>query len=72
MVDRRASHTQDIISIIENAYGGKIRIFNEYIPRSVRVAEATARGISIFSHEPNGKVASAYRSLVTEVISDAS
>ena len=68
MVDRRATFTRDIISLVENAYGGSIKIFSEYIPRSVRAAESTAQGVSIFSHDPNGKVAAAYRSLVVEVM----
>jgi len=71
MVDRRANFTQEIITLVENAYGGKIHIFGEYIPRSVRAAECTARGVSIFSHDPTGKVATAYAALTREVLSDA-
>jgi chromosome partitioning protein len=68
MVDRRASHTRDIISLVENAYGGNIRIYAEHIPRSVRVAEASADGVSIYTRDPKGKVAAAYESLVREVL----
>jgi chromosome partitioning protein len=71
MVDRRANFTREIISLVENAYGGKIRIFGEHIPLSVRAAETSAKGISIFTHDPNGKVAAAYASLTEEVLSDA-
>ena len=71
MVDRRANFTREIISLVENAYGGKIRIFGEYIPRSVRVSESTAQGVSIFTYDPNGKVAAAYAALTREVLSDA-
>jgi chromosome partitioning protein len=71
MVDRRANFTQEIISLVENAYGGNIHIFGEHIPRSVRAAECTARGVSIFSHDPNGKVATAYAALTREVLTDA-
>jgi chromosome partitioning protein len=70
MVDRRANFTREIISLIENAYGGGIRIFGEYVPRSIRAAESTARGVSIFSHDPNGKVAAAYAALTREVLAD--
>ena len=38
--------------------------------RSVRAAECSAAGESIFKHDPKGKVAEAYRSLTTEVIRD--
>jgi chromosome partitioning protein len=71
MVDRRTNFTREIISLVENAYGDKIRIFGEYIPHSVRAAESTAQGISIFSHDPNGKVAAAYTALTREVLTDA-
>ena len=70
MVERRANLTKEIIALVESAYGDKIHIFGEHIPRSIRAAESTARGISIFSYEPNGKVTAAYRSLVKEVLSD--
>jgi len=70
MVDRRANFTRDIIALIEGTYGDKIRIFGEHIPRSVRAAESTAHGISIFSYEPNGKVAAAYEALTKEVLAD--
>ena len=41
------------------------------IPRSVRAAEISAEGKSIFAHDPGGKVADAYRKLSKEVIHDA-
>ena len=71
MVDRRANFTREIITLVENAYGGNIRIFGEHIPRSVRAAETSAFGISIFKHDPHGKVAAAYAALTGEVMNDA-
>jgi len=71
MVDKRANFTREIISLVENAYGDNIRIFGEHIPRSIRASESTAQGVSIFTHDPNGKVAAAYAALVREVLSDA-
>ena len=68
MVDKRMNFTREIIGMIETAYGGKIRMFSEYIPRSIRAAESSAEGVSIFSHDPRGKVAAAYASLVGEVL----
>jgi chromosome partitioning protein len=67
MVDRRANFTREIISLIKDTYGGKIQVFSEAIPRSVRVTEASASGQSIFNYDPNGKVAAAYSKLVEEV-----
>jgi chromosome partitioning protein len=68
MVDKRANFTREIISLIESTYGSKIHIFGEHIPHSVRAAEISAYGKSIFVHEPNGKVAAAYASLTGEVL----
>jgi len=70
MVDKRASFTRDIISLVETAYGSNIHIFGEHIPRSVRVSESTAQGVSIFTYDPNGKVAAAYAALTREVLAD--
>jgi len=71
MVNRRTNLTREIISLVENAYGDKIRIFGEHIPLSIRAAESAAHGVSIFSHDPDGKVAAAYAALTREVLSDA-
>jgi chromosome partitioning protein len=57
--------------LIEQSYGNDIRIFKESIPRSVRASESTAEGVSIFCTDPKGKVASAYSSLVEEVLTSA-
>ena len=53
--------------LIEN-YGSRVKIFKESIPMSVRAAEISAEGVSIYQHDPNGKVASAYQSLTEEVL----
>ena len=44
---------------------------DQSIPRSVRAAEISAVGRSIFLHDPKGKVAEAYKSLTEEVIANA-
>ena len=68
MVDMRTNFAREIISLIENAYGANIHIFNEHVPHSIRAAEASATGKSIFSHDPSGKVAAAYAALAREVL----
>ena len=55
---------------IREAYGGKIRIYDCYIPRSVRAAEISAEGKSIYLHDPGGKVAAAYTELTKCVLRD--
>ena len=71
MVDNRTNFTKEIINIIEKSYGETIRIFKDLIPHSVRAAETSATGKSIFTHDPNGKVAAAYDGLTREVLENA-
>ena len=68
MVDRRTNVTKEITRMIEEAYGESIRIFKDHVPHSVRAAEASMTGKSIFTHDPNGKVAAAYDALAKEVL----
>ena len=60
MVDSRTNNSRDITNLLRETYGGKIHIFDAMIPRSVRAAEISAEGKSIFEHDPGGKVAQAY------------
>jgi chromosome partitioning protein len=70
MVDRRSRLTREVIGTIESVYGGKVRIFGEHIPRSVKAAETSGLGVSIYAHDPKGKVAVAYAALVGEVLAN--
>ena len=63
MTDSRTNYGQQIDNLIRGAYGSKIKVFDQTIPRSVRAAEISAVGKSIFQHDPKGKVAEAYKSL---------
>ena len=63
MTDNRTNYGQQIDNLIRGAYGSKIKVFDQTIPRSVRAAEISAVGKSIFQHDPKGKVAEAYQSL---------
>ena len=71
MVDGRTNYGREISSLIRDTYGGHIKIFNSEIPRSVRAAEISAEGKSIFLHDPKGKVAEAYQNLTKEVMTNA-
>ena len=71
MTDSRTNYGKQIDTLIRQAYGSKIKVFSQTIPRSVRAAETSAAGKSIFQHDPKGKVAEAYQSLVREVLADA-
>ena len=71
MTDSRTNYGKQIDTLIRQAYGSKIKVFDQTIPRSVRAAETSAAGKGIFQHDPKGKVAEAYQSLAREVLVDA-
>lgn len=68
MVDKRTNYAKEISALVRSVYGGNIKVFKTDIPHSVRAAEISAEGKSIFEHDPKGKVAEAYRELTKEVI----
>lgn len=67
MVDYRTVYANEITEILYQHYGNNIHIFEEVIPMSVRAAETAAEGVSIYTHDPNGKVAKAYDVITKEV-----
>jgi len=71
MTDSRTNFGKEIDTLVRQAYGTKIKVFDQGIPRSVRAAETSAEGKSIFTHDPKGKVAEAYRALTKEVLHSA-
>ena len=71
MLNYRTNYAREIVGLLEEAYGGVVNIYDSKIPFSVRAAEATAEGVSIFKHDPNGKVANAYREFAKEVLENA-
>lgn len=71
MVDSRTNYAKDISTLIRENYGGKLKVYQTDIPRSVRAEEISAEGKSIFRHDPKGKVAEAYRVLTKEVLQNA-
>ena len=68
MVDQRTNYAREVSDLLRRTYGGKIRVFSTDIPHSVRAAETSAEGKSIYLHDPKGKVAQAYARLTKEVI----
>lgn len=67
MVDNRTNNAKSIITSLRSSVGENIRVFESEIPFSVRAAECSLSGESIFSHDKNGKVAAAYEALTKEV-----
>ena len=67
MVDNRTNNAKSIIASLRQT-GDMLRVFNTEIPFSVRAAETSIEGKSIFAHDGRGKVAAAYENLVKEVM----
>lgn len=71
MVDLRTVYARDMMNAVLRAYGpgSGVGVFESYIPYSVRAAECSAEGVSIFRHDPDGKVAAAYMDFGKELMS---
>lgn len=69
-VNTRTNHEKDIVEKLREAYGSAIKVFDVMIPESVRAKECTAYGVSIYKHDPKGKVAKAFEELTKEVLED--
>ncbi|MCQ2485557.1 MAG: AAA family ATPase [Clostridia bacterium] len=71
MVDYRTTFARDVSEMMRQQYDKYTKVFNTAIPRSIRAAETSAEGVSIFKHDPKGKIADAYRLFAKEVDSIA-
>lgn len=67
MVDNRTNNAKAIIASLRQT-GDMLRVFDAEIPFSVRAAETSIKGKSIFAHDGRGKVAAAYEALTKEVM----
>jgi len=68
MVDNRTNYAKDICAMVYEVYASSIKVFKTEIPMSVRAAEISAEGSSIYKYDPKGKAAYAYRELTKEVL----
>jgi len=71
LVDNRTNLSRLTEDTLRQQYGGHLRIYETKIPISVRAAEASAAGQSIFMYDPGSRVAEAYAELTRLVIADA-
>ena len=67
MVDNRTNNARNIIASLKATIGQNIRVFDTEIPHSVRAAECSLSGGSIYAYDRNGKVAQAYERFTKEV-----
>ena len=68
MLNARTNYAKDIMELLREYYGDAIPIFESKIPFSVKAAETSAAGVSIFTLDKKHPVAQAYEKLTEEVI----
>ena len=68
MADMRTNYSREILELLHSTYGDNIKIFETIIPTSIRAAETSAEGRSIYHHDPSGKVSAAYTAFTQEVL----
>ena len=54
MMDSRTVYAREIATLMRDNYGRRIKVFDTEIPHSVRAAEISAEGKSIYVHDPKG------------------
>lgn len=67
MVDARNSLSAQVISEVKKHFGEFV--FQTFIPRNVRLAEAPSFGKTVFEHDKWSKGARAYKALAKEILS---
>ena len=68
MVDYRTNYAKDITALIRESYGSSVGVLESFIPFSVKVAEASAEGVSIYHYAPKCKASLSFFNLTKEVL----
>ena len=71
MVDKRTKFAKDVAGQIRFNYGKHLTIYKTEIPLSVKAAETSAVGKSIYTYDGKGKAADAYKDFTKEVLDGA-
>ena len=68
MVDKRTNYARDVMEQLKASYEGVLPIYESVIPISIKAAESSSVGGSIYTHAGGCKVSEAYRELTEEVL----
>lgn len=68
MVKKNTRYNQDMIELLNETYGGELRVFESKIPNTVRISEAPEVSQSIFKYEHSCEAAVQYDKFVDEVM----
>ncbi|MFG6337417.1 MAG: AAA family ATPase [Lachnospiraceae bacterium] len=67
-VNDRTTSFRDVQDILMKAYGREVKIYENYIPRSVKAEEAPSYGRSIYEYDSTGRVSCAYSKFTEEFL----
>lgn len=70
LVDGRTNLAKSTVDALRGQFGSHIRIYRTAIPISVKAAEVSSKGKSIYAYEPNSTVSKAYADFTREVLAD--
>ena len=70
LVNERTKLAKNIREELKETYGVVFNVFDTQIPRTIKVAESSSKGESIFKYDKNNKVALAYNNFAKEVINN--
>ena len=70
LVDVRTNLAKSTVEVLKNNFSDKCKLYRTFIPTAIKAAEVSSKGKSIYTYEPNSKVASAYENLTKEVLAD--
>lgn len=68
MVDNRTNYAKEISRMVYETYSSAVKVFDTKIPISVRTAETSLEGSSVYKYDPKGRASEAYRVLTKEVV----
>ena len=66
LFDGRTKLAHQVVDQVREQYG--IEVLEPFVPKSVKVAEAPARGRSVLTHAPKSRSAEAYRAIVDQLL----
>ena len=66
LFDGRTKLAHQVVNDVREQYG--IKVLEPFVPKSVKVAEAPAKGRSVLTHAPRSRSAAAYRELAGQLL----
>lgn len=70
MANQRTKDYKETVEALYAQQGENVRIFQHIVPVSTRAMESPKKGMSIYQHDPKGKVALAYEGFIGELLGE--